>query len=178
MPEVTACPRPKGLPIARTKSPTSSDLLSPIGTAVRFSVLICRTAMSVGLSRPTRRARNPPAVLRRDLDERGAAHNMLVGEDIAVFCVDDDARARGSHLAAQPFHGRSKNSCRTGSPSAGTSTCSTRRLAMLTTPGDTTRTIGATVSFAPLGRAAGEGRRAKHQKKDREHPRAHDGRGL
>src|SRR5208283_2014012 len=49
--------------------------------------------------------------------------------------------------------GRSKNSCRTGSPSAGTSTCSTRRVAMLTTPGVTTRTIGATVSFAPLGRA-------------------------
>jgi hypothetical protein len=58
MPDVTACPRPKGSPIARTKSPTSSEPPSLIRAAVRLSGLICGAATSVGLSRPTRCARN------------------------------------------------------------------------------------------------------------------------
>jgi hypothetical protein len=45
--QVTVCPSPKGLPIATTKSPTSSLSESPSGKAVRFSAGILMTATGV-----------------------------------------------------------------------------------------------------------------------------------
>jgi hypothetical protein len=53
MPEVTVWRRPKGLPMATTKSPTCSWSESAIGRACRLSALICSTATSVSGSLPT-----------------------------------------------------------------------------------------------------------------------------
>src|SRR5216683_2266207 len=54
MPAVTVPPRPKGLPIASTQSPTFMTSLSPNGTAVSgLSVLTRRRARSVLVSLPT-----------------------------------------------------------------------------------------------------------------------------
>ena len=53
IPEVTVCCRPKGLPMATTKSPTSDLAESPSATCDRPSGLTFRTATSEGVSLPT-----------------------------------------------------------------------------------------------------------------------------
>ena len=53
MPEVAVWPRPNGLPIAITKSPTCSASESPNFTSTRFFGSTRTTAMSVPGSAPT-----------------------------------------------------------------------------------------------------------------------------
>ena len=99
IPEVTVWPRPNGLPIARTKSPTCRRSESPIGTAVRLLPEICSTAISVSGSRPINLA------LKRRLSL--VVTSMLfaifatwaVGQHIALRGIDDDSRARRLGLA-------------------------------------------------------------------------------
>ena len=53
MPEVTVWPKPNGLPIATTKSPTRNCSASAMGRLVRSSASMRNTATSVSLSEPT-----------------------------------------------------------------------------------------------------------------------------
>ena len=53
IPEVTVWPKPNGLPMATTKSPTRKSSESVVFNAVKFSVGILSTAISVSGSAPT-----------------------------------------------------------------------------------------------------------------------------
>ena len=67
MPEVTVWRRPNGLPIATTKSPTSSLSESPMSTAVRSLDGIRSTATSLSGSEPTSSASSSRSSARRTL---------------------------------------------------------------------------------------------------------------
>ena len=92
MPEVTVWPRPNGLPMAMTKSPTWRRSESPNGTAVRLTAGICSTATSVSVSVPISFAVKRRLSLVDDLDAGRVFDDMAVGQDIALRRVDDDAR--------------------------------------------------------------------------------------
>ena len=89
--------------MATTGSPTTtfSDLPSSAGTSPGFSTL--RTAMSLAGSRPTMRAARPlPSEDRPDLgtlDVGRAGDHVVVGDDVAVVGLDDDARTGRPCLA-------------------------------------------------------------------------------
>ena len=100
MPTVTVPPRPNGLPIAITQSPTRILSESPNFTAVSLwpfgSTL--STARSVLVSVPTSVALSVDAVGEIHLDLVGVGDDVVVGDDDALLGVDDEAGAQRLHL--------------------------------------------------------------------------------
>ena len=99
MPAVTVPPRPNGLPIATTQSPTRVRVESPKRTKGRAgSRLILSTAMSEAWSRPTTsasysvRSASVTVICSTTASGRAGAIDVVVGDDIAVG-RDDEARA-------------------------------------------------------------------------------------
>ena len=101
MPAVTVPPRPNGLPIASTQSPTRGLSESPNWTAGSgLSVLTFSSAMSVLASRPTTFAFSVRVVVQDHGDLVGAVDHVVVGDDVAGR-IDDEARAeRGASRCA------------------------------------------------------------------------------
>ena len=91
MPEVTVLPKPNGLPIARTASPTCTRSIAPNVIAGRFSPSAFSTAMSDSGSVPRTCARQATAVVQHELDVVGAFDDVMVGQHVA-FGRHDDAR--------------------------------------------------------------------------------------
>ena len=87
MPAVTVPPRPNGLPIAITQSPTRSLSESPNFTAVSgLSGLTFSTARSVFVSVPTSSALSLVPSLQDDVDLVGVVDDVVVGDDDAGRC--------------------------------------------------------------------------------------------
>ena len=102
IPEVTVCPRPNGLPIATTRSPTLSRSLSPNADGAEAARPgSCSSATSVAGSLPTSCAANSRRSLRVTVTSLGAANDVVVGQDVAARGVDDHARA-GADGAPRP----------------------------------------------------------------------------
>ena len=81
MPAVTVPPRPNGLPIASTQSPTRSASESPNCTAGSgLSGFTCSSAMSPVSSRPTTLAFSDGVVLQGHGDLVGAVDDVVVGD--------------------------------------------------------------------------------------------------
>src|ERR1035437_3081638 len=95
IPRLTDWPTPKGLPIARTTSPTSSLSLSPSVAAGRPMLSILMTETSAFVSRPTDDGRLEflARFAERDFHLVGAVDHVVVREDVAVS-GDDDAGAK------------------------------------------------------------------------------------
>ena len=99
MPAVTVPPRPNGLPIASTQSPTRERSESPnVHCRQRLVRRTFSTAMSVRSSRPIRVAFSAGVVLQRDGDFVGAVDDVVVGHHDAGR-IDDEAGAEALHLA-------------------------------------------------------------------------------
>ena len=120
MPAVTVPPRPNGLPIATTQSPTRVAVESPNWTNGRSVASILSSARSETTSRPTSARLIFLAVGQRhgDRDRPSAPParrpappeiDMVVGDDIAVG-RDDEARAERGRLARRP--GGRRRRCR------------------------------------------------------------------
>ena len=93
MPSDTEPPRPKGLPIASTQSPTLSLSELPKLTAVSgLSGLTRSTAISVLASRPTSSALRLVPSVKTTVDVLGLLDHVIVGDDDAGG-IDDEAGA-------------------------------------------------------------------------------------
>ena len=105
MPVVTVPARPSGEPMATTGSPTTTSSGAARGrrcTRPGFSTL--RTARSLAGSRPTMRAAEPlpsekTARISAPSIAVGAGDDVVVGDDVAVVALDDDAGAGRPDLA-------------------------------------------------------------------------------
>ena len=104
MPEVTVCCRPKGLPMATTKSPTSSsrgvaerDLDQAFGRHFEHRDVRRHVAADHGGGQIA-------AVLQGDRDFGRVINHMGVCNDVAVFCIKDDTGACALELALAGTH--------------------------------------------------------------------------
>ena len=96
MPAVTEWPRPNGLPIATTQSPTRVLSLSPhfvAGSGFLFGGSTLSSATSTRLSEPISLALSCVSSRRMHRDVLGALDHVVVGDDVAL-AVDDEARAQ------------------------------------------------------------------------------------
>ena len=98
IPEVTVWLSANGLPIAITKSPTSALLESASGISTRLFAVIFSSATSEGLSAADDLRLDLTVVEQRDGDFVGVLDDVRVGDDVAVACVDDHARAGALEL--------------------------------------------------------------------------------
>ena len=107
---VTLWLRPKGTPMASTKSPGCVWEESPSGKVGRPVAFTLSTAISVLGSLPTTRRLEFPLVAQLDFDIAGALDYVLVGEDVTVGTNDDTGaeaffafavRERGSEELAE-----------------------------------------------------------------------------
>ena len=193
MPAVTLPPRPNGLPIASTQSPTREVSLSPQVAARQRLVGLDLQQRDIGLGvAPDELGLQIGVVVQDDGDLVGVGDHVIVGYDIARR-VDDEAGAeRGAPCAAAPPGGRPwarrarksrERTPRTASP-AGTEgsrgrLCSRPRsdftvcvVEMLTTEGSSfVREIGEAVGRRP----SGGGRRARvspERRSEKQRPRS------
>src|SRR6056297_50804 len=147
MPEVTVCPRPNGLPIATTKSPTSAREESAISSWVRRSAGILSNAMSVAGSAPITSASKL----------RSSCSVTVISSAPSITCALVITRpSRASTITPEPalrvwrrccgWSGISKKRRKNGSSRNGFGpppTSTLPRVAMLTTAGAVFFTIGA-----------------------------------
>ncbi len=90
MPCVTVLPKPNGLPIASTVSPTCTESSWPNVIAGRIlAVGLQHCEIGFGIAASNRRAQTP-AVGEHDLDVIGVLDHVIVGEHVAA-AADDDA---------------------------------------------------------------------------------------
>ena len=99
MPMVTVFPRPNGLPMATTYSPTRIGSLWPRETVGMSAGAFCssRTARSRRSSRPFTLASNSRSSREADLHLRRVLDDVRVGENVSLV-VDDEARAERALL--------------------------------------------------------------------------------
>ena len=94
MPEVTVWPRPKGLPIATTKSPTSARSESATGYLRQVRCLDLQDGHVRAWILAHDLGGERAVVEQRDGDLGGVLDHVRVGDDVAVLRIDDHARAR------------------------------------------------------------------------------------
>ena len=153
MPVVTVWPTPKGLPTASTMSPTCTLSLSAIGHDRQvLGVNLDHGDVGLGVA-ANDLGGELAAVLQGDFHVLGAVHDVVIGEDVAVF-GDDDARAeamlaRRAELAVghllpnwSPKKCRQKGSLKP-KPSGMVTLVALEVTTTLTTPGATFFTMGA-----------------------------------
>ena len=104
MPDVTVCWRPKGLPMATTKSPdfeargvAERHLGQRVGRHFEHGDVRRHVAADHGSGQIA-------AVLQRDRDFRGVINDMGVCNYVAVFCIKDDTGACALELALAGAH--------------------------------------------------------------------------
>ena len=104
---MTLPPRPKGLPIASTQSPTRELSLSPQSTGGQRLVGLDLQQRDIGLGvAPDEFGLKIGVVVQNDGDLVGVGDHVIVGDDVARR-VDDEAGAeRGRPCAAEPPDGR------------------------------------------------------------------------
>ena len=104
MPEVTVCCRPKGLPMATTKSPTSSRVESPSATWMSVSGRHFEHGDVRRHVAADHGGGQIAAVLQRDGDFGRVINHMGVCNYVAVFCIKDDTGARALELTLAGAH--------------------------------------------------------------------------
>ena len=132
MPLVTVWPMPNGLPIASTRSPTSSASESPIGSAGRPSALdVEQREVGRPGRAPITRALELAPVGRHDHDLVGVLDHVVVGDDQAVGARRSRPSRASSPAGAAARAGRTprRRSGRTGRRRTGSSGAAARCLA-------------------------------------------------
>ena len=151
MPEVTVCCRPKGLPMATTKSPTRSRCESAKPICVRPSALDPEhRQVHVGVH-ADQFGIEPPAVGEGDLELVGAFDEVVVGDDVARAGIDHHARTRALHplgnVEEPPEEGVAHQGVRPGADPGGSG--------HVTTPGRVASSIGARLGRGSPSTASG-----------------------
>ena len=154
MPRVTVCPSPNGLPIATTKSPTSSESESPGSSSTRSCASMRRSATSVPGSLPTSVASN---------SRRSRRVTTISSAPLTTWWLVTTRPSSPSMMMPDPMPctgtlrrpGALKNRLKTGSSSNGFCRMRRPRTEMFTTAGVTSLSTGATVSFSAAAPAPG-----------------------
>ena len=120
MPEVTVWPSPNGLPMAITRSPTSSRLESPNAQLGELLAGDAQQRHVGGGIAADQLGRELAAVLEGDGDPVGVGHDVVVGQDQPAAGIDDHARAGADRAAlARLLAAASKKRRKNGSANSG-----------------------------------------------------------